>query len=177
MSKYRDLRFDAVESAQHLRQLADFLRAHPGSYAGERHEQWIDEVCIPGIESGERTALAWFQDGEIVGDTVLKVDDITSNTVEIKNFRVLNVDKLNGRKINHIGDFMITQAISEAVDLLVDTNQLTSDADAITINLDTTEGNPVISFFERYGFEEIGRAELYLPGQTEILMAARVPVA
>lgn len=172
MGKY-GLRFDTVESSRELRQLAGFLHKNPGTYRSEDHDRWIEEVCIPGVASGERSAVAWWQDGELVGDAVLKIAE--DNTVELKNFRKRELFTSEGRSIHAAGGFMMRQIFDEAGDLLVLQNRLTKPE--IIVRLDTTAGNPVISFFEHFGFRQIGQAELYTPGQTEILMAATIPYA
>lgn len=168
-----DLHFDTVETPSEQRQLADFLRAHTGSYDAEAHERWIEEKCIPGIESGERSALAWWSHGQMIGDAVLKVVD--PKTVELKNFRVARPDDL---RIRGHGDFMIRAAKVEAQRVLEEVRILDPDTDQIRLILDTTMGNPAADFFSNHGFRVTGEVEgLYVPGQTELLMEAQVPLA
>lgn len=144
------LSFDFVEPNQ-LAQLTDFLKAHVGDYDPAEHWHWVDNTCLPALERGDRTALAWWRHGKMIGDTVLS-PHVDTNTLEIKNFRVSD-EELQGR---HLGDFMIVQTIAEG---LAYAKELGIDPETGVFQLDTIEGTPVIGFFEKYGFRQIGTEE------------------
>lgn len=163
MSKY-DLKFDLVESPRGICQLGDFMRAHVGTYKPDRHNAWVEDVCLPAIATEERRALGWWQHGKMVGDSVLKI--AATDTVELKNFRV-SAPGFSGRGL---ADFMMRQVMHESIDLLADKGKISPDANAITVRLDTTAGSPAESFFAHTGFVVVDRAELYTPGQEEVIM-------
>ena len=164
MGKY-SLSFDTAESAQDIRSLEDFLLCNRGSYNQAIYEQWLAETCIPSIERGDRRALVWKEAGKVVGDAII-VPEATDHAV-LKNFRVAPQEWLQGRGM---GDFLMRQAIKEAVDLSAETGHISRDANALTLRLDTTLGNPVQTFFERHGFIAVEYQELYEPGVTEVIM-------
>lgn len=169
MKKY-GLAFDLVESGHELRQLEDFLINQPGSYDPAQHTAWIEGVCIPGIAAGDRRALGWYRHGDMIGDAVLKVS--APDMAELKNFRVIE-GEMSDRGLAH---FLMTQATHEARELLVQKNMITTDANAITLRLDTTAGGDAESFFAHYGFRRTGEAALYVPGRMEALMELTVPL-
>lgn len=164
MPKY-GLRFDLVETVRERAQLADFLRSNVGDYDSKKHEKWVEETCIPGIERDDRRALAWWQHGQMVGDVVLKPLGI--GAVEIKNFRIRH-----GNEGVHLGAVMMAHAFKEAKDLL-DEKGLGSNGE-LTLRLDTSEA--LAAYFGRHGFKTIGSAELYEPGKREVIMERLVPL-
>lgn len=165
MGKY-NLAFDVLENRGQFEKLADFMRSNPGSYDINKHEAWIEETCIPGLESGDRRALAWWQNGQIIGDAVLKIAG--PNTVELKNFRVVAPGELMDKGM---GSMLLKFAFSEGISLLDEQGSLTSEANDARMVLDATSGTPVINFFERHGFSSDGFSELYVPGVQEVLMS------
>lgn len=169
MGKY-DLRYDTVETGREITQLGAFLRANRGDYDQELHERWLDEVCIPGVEAGDRVAMAWYRHGDMIGDTVLK--PAGPDTVEIKNFRVVGA-ALKGRGL---AGFMMRQIAPEAQDLLVTRGLVSPDAETLTLQLDTPAGSGAEAFFRHHGFSEVGRTALYQPGKTDVLMQQAVPL-
>lgn len=168
MGKY-GLQFDALETDAQFSKLADFMRTHPGSYDVDAHNAWVEEVCLPELTRGERVALGWMQDESIIGDAVIKVAG--PDTVELKNFRVAGPEMLRGLGL---GSTLLKVAMSEAVELLVARNAISSEARSINMILDTTEGTPAAEFFEHAGFVTYGRAELYTPGVHEVLMSRQI---
>lgn len=164
MGKY-GLEFDIAETPKDLRSLEDFLIKNRGSYFREPYEQWVQEKCMPAIAGDDRRALIWKQAGKVVGDAIIVPRDF--NRAALKHFRVAPAGWLIGRGM---GDFMMRQVVPEAIDVLQEKTMLLGAADTVTIELDTTAGNPAQGFFERHGFSQIAQAELYMPGQTEVLM-------
>ncbi|MDB5185746.1 MAG: hypothetical protein JWL85_269 [Candidatus Saccharibacteria bacterium] len=170
MGKY-DLSFDLVDRSRQVNQLAAFMRAHRGPYNEVQHNAWLEDICIPGVNSGERRALAWWQNGRMIGDAVLKAAG--PNTAELKNFRVASPQWLQGRGL---GAFMLRQATVEATELLVERGLVSNEANAVTLMLDTLADSSAAAFFAYQGFREVGRAELYTPGQQEVIMELEVPL-
>lgn len=164
MPKY-GLRFDLVETTREQAQLADFLRNNVGDYDREKHERWVEETCIPGIERDDRRALAWWQHGQMVGDVVLK--PLGVGAVEIKNFRIRQ-----GNEGVHLGAVMMSHAFKEAKDLL-DEKGL-ADNDDLTIQLDTSPS--LVPYFDQYGFVPTGATELYQTGKLEVIMQRVIPL-
>ena len=169
MGKY-GLSFDVIDTNRQFTQLADFMRTNPGSYDRQKHEAWIEEVCLPGLESGSRRALAWWQDGHMIGDAVLKIED-GADRVELKNFRVAGPNELRDKGM---GGMLLKFALAESVSLMQERGSISSDATSIQVVLDATQGTPVIGFFERHGFSVNDSKELYTPGVQEVLMSQSV---
>ncbi len=169
MGKY-GLAFDTVESPRQLQQLGHFLRTNPGVYDPKKHEAWIDGVCLPDIENGNRLALAWWQQGEMIGDAVLKVAG--PDRAELKNFRVASPNLMH----RGLAGFLLRQIPFEAVELLDSQGAISGQAQEVTISLDTTAGSPAAAFFEYHGFQTVGQAELYEPGRQEVFMELAVPL-
>jgi len=166
MSKY-GLRFDLVETPRQIRQLGDFMRANVGSYGMSRHQAWVDDVCLPGVERGERPTLAWWEHGRMIGDSVLKV--VAPNIVEVKNFRIRD-----GYDRHSLGSVMMDYTMDEAVALLDERGAISSDTNAITVQLDT--GPDLETYFASHHFVTVGKAELYVPGREEVIMQRTVPL-
>jgi hypothetical protein len=163
------LRFDRVTGSRGVRQLGGFMRTHVGTYRPEVHVPWVETVCVPGVESGERWANGWWRDGRLIGACVLKVKE--PNVAELKYLRVAAPDGLERRGL---GRFIVGQVPFDAVEMLGEAGMITPDANAITVQVDSTEGSSAVPFFKRNGFTEIGSAELYTPGVTEIIMQSEV---
>lgn len=170
------LEFDTVEGARDIRALAGFLHENPGTY-GDGHERWVEEVCIPQVDAGKRVALVWKQAGRITADAIIKTDEEELNRTEIKNFRAAPTETSDGLEITGCGDFMMRQTLAMVPVLAREQARLSDGAENVTVYLDTTQGNPAVTFFERHGFSQIGTGELYIPGQVEVLMERTVPVA
>ena len=171
MGKY-SLSFDTAETPRDVRNLEDFLLRNRGTYNRAIHEQWVAETCIPAIERGERRALLWQQAGKVVGDAI--VVPLGVDCATIKHFRVAPEEWLARRGM---GDFLMRQAVAEATEMLIDSGSVSSSANAVTLYLDTTLGNPAQTFFERHGFQPVEYAELYEPGKTEVVMEKMVMLA
>lgn len=166
------LRFDAIESPRALRELGSFMRTHAGTYDRVAHEAWVEGTCLPAIARDERRAIAWWRDGMIVGDAVLKV--VAPDVAELKNFRVADHGQLQGRGM---GKFLLRQALYEATDLLVEKGMVSAETNSVRVQLDTTAGSEAQAFFAHHGFHQTGTAELYTPGQIEVLMQTAVELS
>jgi ribosomal protein S18 acetylase RimI-like enzyme len=141
MGKY-NLSFDTVEPSR-LGSLADFMSQNVGGYDLEEHRRWLESVCLPGLEEGSRLGLAWWRGGQVIGDGIIVPRDFG---VELKHFRV-DPDELwlRGRGL---GDFMMRQILAEASEHVQASEQV--------VRLHTILGSPVVSFFERHGFVQVG---------------------
>jgi len=144
------------------------MRRHPGTYDLAQYLPWIDVTHLPGVESGERPATAWWQDETMVALMGLKVLGV--NLAEVKYFRVA-APKFSSRGL---GDFQAKQIGPEAVEMLTSQGMISSDANAITVQLDTPADSAAHRFFVQREFVEVGREELYTPGKIEVIMQKQV---
>jgi len=167
MSKY-GLRFDIFDGAKDIRSLEDFLMAHRGPYGAEAYEAWVSETCIPEIETGNRLALGWVQRGRVVGDAILVPR--TPERITLKHFRVHPEQWLQNRGM---AQFLLNQALHEAAEL---SEQIGNTTGAVVVGLDTLAGGPAEKFFAHHGFIEVGKAALYAPETTDVLMERVVQV-
>jgi hypothetical protein len=166
MPKY-DLRFDLVETLSQQRQLEGFLLSHVGGYAAGPYQQWVEDVCMPGIEHDDRRALAWWQHNRMVGDAVLK--PLSSNRLELKNFRIAP-----GSEGKYLGSVMMAHVSLEGQDLLEDKGLLDGAREDFAVQLDTS---PVlVPYFRHHGFVPVAMAPLYVPERTEVIMERTVPL-
>jgi N-acetylglutamate synthase-like GNAT family acetyltransferase len=166
MSKY-DLRFDLIDSPRQIRQLEAFMLAQVGPYDAERHQAWVEDVCMPAVAADERRALAWWSHGTMIGEAVLK--PLIPDEVELKNFRIAP-----GQEGRYLGSVMMAHIELEGRDLLLEKGLLSSGANNFTVQLDTSA--QLESYFARHGFETVDRAELYTPGKQESIMQRTVPL-
>jgi N-acetylglutamate synthase-like GNAT family acetyltransferase len=164
MSKY-DLRFDLIDSPRQIRQLEAFMLAHVGPYEAGLYQAWVEDVCVPAVAADERRALAWWSHGRMIGDAVLK--PLVTDVVELKNFRIAP-----GQEGRCLGSVMMALVALEGRDLLLEKGLLSSGANNFTVQLDTSA--QLESYFARFRFETVDRAELYTPGKQEVIMQKQI---
>ncbi len=131
-----------------LKKLREFMFGQPQLYPG--YEGWVDEVCIPGIERGERRGIIAVSHGLVVGDAVWK--DLGERRIELKNFRIGK-----GYSNRFLGRFLLEQVQAEnpGKDLGLD------------VSVRNFEG---VRFFLLNGCRIVGAEALYRQGQLEYLM-------
>lgn len=136
-----------VQDERDLVRLRNFLLTQPQSYP--HYQKWVDEKCVPRIESGIYQNLVAFYEGRAIANSIFR---ILSSRVDIKNFRL---DKdYRGRDLGH---FLLTQIIKDNPDKPITT-------DVTSTNL------LALSFFLRNGFQKIGSARLYSPNRWETIL-------
>lgn len=140
-----------------LARLRHFMLSQPQFYP--KYRDWLNDKCLPRIESGQAEGLLVIQDGIIVGDAVYqRLPEPTK--VELKNLRI---DP--GYRNRAIGHCLLRQVEVEGAALVgVEAGNLTVVTDVSTPNFSGVE------FFVRNGFQIVGMDELYTTGQAEYLL-------
>jgi ribosomal protein S18 acetylase RimI-like enzyme len=146
-----------VESKKDIDRLRAFMLQQPQFYP--RYNSWVDNTCIPSIESGERQALIVVSDGKVVGDIVHRTASESPLAVEVKNFRI----DPQYRDM-YLGRFLLRQVERRAR--------------GGVIFLDVSVRNLAgVGFFFRNGFRAVDIKPLYQDGQDEYLMRKTIPAA
>ena len=143
------------EDEKELAALREFMLKQPQFYP--RYQEWVDGVCVPGIEQEDREAIFVMSDRQVVGDVVFR--QLQGQRVEIKNFRI---DEQYRRR--DLGHFLL--------------NQVERVSRGGVIVLDVSVGNfPAVEFFTRNMFHIVGKSQLYVLGQEEYLMEKSIKAA
>jgi len=143
----------SIEDEKEAGMLKEFLLGQSQFYP--QYDSWVDEKCMPRVESGEYQNLIVISDGKLIGDVVYK----SGEKIDLKNFRIDS--QYRQRDLGH---FLMSQ-----VEHL---NQ------GKNLKLDVTSNNFLgVEFFIRNGFSIKGIEDLYKKGQNEYLMEkpARTP--
>ena len=101
-----DFRVKTIEDEKELEMLKDFMIRQPQFYPNFRG--WVDGVCIPGVERGEREAILVLSEGILVGDGVYKF--LEKGGIEIKNLRI-DSDYRN----RDLGHFLLTPCLHSVI--------------------------------------------------------------
>jgi GNAT superfamily N-acetyltransferase len=164
------LRFDTVETSREVHQLQEFLLQHPADYDPASYTPWVVDTCIPGIKNGIRRSFAWWQEGNMVADAIIKLEG--RNVAQLRHFRV----EAPGFTNRGLGTFALRQVFPVAVDLLDDQGLIDSDVNSITVQLDTRGGSAAEAFFAHNGFKIIGQSALYTPNKLDVIMERSYPL-
>jgi hypothetical protein len=101
-----DFRIHSVQDEKDLMRLRSFLLGQGLSYPD--YERWVEDVCVPEIEAGFKSAILAWNNGHVVGDAVYQPHKQLPRTREFKNLRVH--PSLRRRDLAH---FMIRQMEEE----------------------------------------------------------------
>lgn len=145
--------FKEIEDEKELNQLKFFMIQNPEFYPKNIYFPWIDEKCIPRVESGEYKTIISLSEGLVIGNLVYRY--LNKNQIEIKNLRVR--PEKRGRDIGH---FMLTQMEKENSNFSIKTDV-------------TIKNLSMINFLIRNGYTITSEEKLYLPYQNECILEKR----
>ncbi len=152
-----NLEIRTVGDEKDLFRLRDFILSHPLWYP--QHDKWVEEVCIPEIETGWKTAVVAYSDRVIIGDAVWQPHKQLPRTREFKNLRVH--PDLRRRDLGH---FLLRQVEEEG--------RGTFDR----IMLDTDKRNKgMITFLQFCGYQPIMETPLYTGKNVDVIMSKEFP--
>jgi hypothetical protein len=137
-----------IQDEKELKLLKGFILEQPQFYP--KFKEWVDEKCIPRIESGIYKNLIAISKRSIIGDMIYRYLD--ENNIEIKNFRI---DE--GYSNRDLGHFLFRQLEVENPDCRLITD----------VTVDNFSG---IQFMIRNGFNIISKENLYKPDQYEYIL-------
>ena len=143
-----NLQITNIQDEKDLKKLKYFMLKQPQYYPNFRN--WVEEKCLPRIESEKYKTIIVISEGKIIGDAIYrKLDKLNT---EIKNFRI---DK-NFRN-RDLGHFLLNQIFFEnpSTNLITDV---------------TTDNFPAVEFFIRNGFNIVEKKQLYKKGQDELIL-------
>ena len=142
--------FKEIEDEKELKKLKEFMLLNPEFYPEKIYKPWIDEKCVPRIESNIYKTIISFSENKVIGNLVWRYLD--NNQIEIKNLRVKKSNR--GRDIGH---FMLTQ--------------MEKDNPKCSIITDVTINNlSMINFLIRNGYEITSKENIYIPNQYECIL-------
>ncbi len=104
-----DFKIREIYSNKDLNLLHNFLLYFPISYPN--YNKWVNETCIPEINSGRKNAILAFHEDRLIGDIITQKHEELSNVLEIKNLRI--DPRYNGRGL---GYFLLKQIEAENKD-------------------------------------------------------------
>ncbi len=81
-----DFTIRSIDDTRDLKRLRAFIITQALRYP--RHEEWIDKVCIPELESGWKSAIVAWSDGKVIGDAIYQPHKQLPRTRELKNLRI-----------------------------------------------------------------------------------------
>jgi len=152
-----DLEIRAIADMRDLKQLRVFLLSQALWYPN--YEHWVDDVCIPDVDHGHKTAIVAYSDGKVVGDAVFQPHKELPRTREFKNMRI-NPDF----RRRDLGHFLLRQVEEE--------NKGTFDR--IVLDVDARQ-RTVVQFFQFCGYQPIMQMPLYSQHNLDIIMAKEFP--
>ena len=147
-----DFRFRTVDSLNDLTLLKGFLLNNHLGYP--RYDSWVEQVCIPDIENGWKTAILAFYNGYLIGDAIYQQHKQIPRTREFKNLRIHPLYR--GRDIGH---FLLRQVEEQEKEQF----------DRILLDIDSRL-NPTIIFLMQCGYKKIAGMPLYSPQNLDIIM-------
>ena len=110
-----DFRVRQVEGYSDLMMLRRFLHEHDLGYVG--YHDWIESICIPEIEKGDKNAVIALHDEKIIGNIVWQHHKELPRTVEVKNLRIHPMSRERG-----LAYFLMKQCeaeIRKEVDIMI----------------------------------------------------------
>src|SRR3990167_1625745 len=81
-----DLLVRAVTDERELKKLRGFLLSQALWYPD--YERWVEQVCLPDIQTQWKTAFVAYSNGHVVGDIIFQPHKQLPQTREIKNIRI-----------------------------------------------------------------------------------------
>ncbi len=144
-----DFRVKTLDSVNELKTLRESMLRQRQWYPN--FDSWVDEKCIPRIESGDYIPFLFSSSTVLNGALIYRW--LEENEVEIKYLRI---DKKYHNQ--YWGKVLLRQL-----------ELATGNVEFIT---DVTKKNePALNFFLRYGFKIISEEQLYKEGQTECILS------
>lgn len=154
------LEIRTVGDRSDLRRLARFLLTQALWYP--RYARWVNEVCIPEIDLGQKNALIAYERGGMVGDIVWQPHKELPRTRELKNLRV---DPSFRRR--SLAYFLLRQA--EAEDK--------GSFDRVVCDVDKRQAS-TMKLLQFAGYKPIGEMPIYSSANTDVIFAKELgPVA
>lgn len=117
------------------------------------YARWVDEVCIPDIQSNWKEAIFAYSNGHIVGDIIYQPHKELPRTREFKNMRIHPLYR--GR---HLASFLLRQAEVDG-----------DDFDRIILDVNTKQ-KPVIELLLKSGYRAISETPLYRGDEVDVIM-------
>jgi len=146
-----DYTFRTLGDQRDLKRLRGFLHRQGLWYPD--YERWIENVCIPDLERGYKSAVVAYSNGVVIGDCVWQPHKELPRTGELKNLRVLEP-----HRNRDIGHFLLRQAEEEmrgAFDIII------GDTDS--------ESGAVINLLRVSGYRELHRTPLYTNHRIDVV--------
>ena len=147
-----DFRVRQVEGYSDLMMLRRFLHEHDLGYVG--YHDWIESICIPEIEKGDKSAVIALHDGRIIGNIVWQHHKELPRTVEVKNLRIHPMSRERG-----LAYFLMKQCESESK----------KNFDVIIVDI-PGDRKDVKKFLLRYGFRVLYQSPLYTDNRLETVL-------
>lgn len=152
-----DFNIRTVADGRDLNRLRLFLSKQRLWYPN--YPGWVEEVCIPNIRDGWKTAIIARSQGDIVGNAIFQPHKELPRTREFKNVRIH--PKFQRRDLGHFLFRQVEEEDKETFDRII---------------LDTDIRNKgIIKFLRFCGYRPIMQLPLYCSDNVDIVMVKEFP--
>lgn len=140
-----------LSDSKDLKQLTKFLLKQALWYP--KYDQWVNEVCIPEIDSGSKTTILARQSGNIIGNVIWQSHKQLPKIREIKNLRI--DQSFRRRDLAH---FLLKQVEIELID----------EISGIICDVDNRKLD-VIKLLQFSGYKPLYQMPLYCENNVDII--------
>lgn len=151
-----------VVNHKQRQQLKQFLMAQTLAHgSAAQHQGWVKKNCIPGVKRGTHLAYAWWRNGDMVADIILRAS--ACDTMRIANLYVVELERRN-----RVGAYFVDRACLEAGNFLNSQKKLSNKL--VTVEAIVPAECEAVRFFRRLEFGVCGTEARYQAARPDNIM-------